>query len=258
MNPVALITGSGRKRIGQTVAESLAKAGYDIALHYHRSQSEAEEATESLREHGVQAEAFQADVTDENSVQSLVENVQKRFGQIDALINTASIWSSKPLEQVTAADVRENFDVNALGTFLCGRAVGLQMVQQSTGGCIINLGDWAIERPYVNHAAYFVAKGSIPTMTRMLAVELASRNPQVRVNCIHPGPVMFPPHLDEAEQAAMIDSTLIKTANRPESISIAVRMLIENPMATGVCLPIDGGRTIYAPGSDRYDQADEE
>ena len=124
------------------------------------------------------------------------------------------------------------------------------MIRQSEGGCIINIGDWAVARPYLNYAAYFPSKGAIPTLTRCLAVELGSRNPKVRVNCILPGPVMLPPDLPEAERQQAIDATLVKREGRPENIAQAAIALIDNDFITGVCLPVDGGRTIYGgPGS---------
>ena len=100
--------------------------------------------------------------------------------------------------------------------------------------------------PIWTTAAYFVSKGAIPTLTRVLAVELGHRNPKVRVNCIHPGPVMFPPDASDAERQEMVESTLVRTADCPESIALAVQFLIDNPFVTGACLPVDGGRTIYA------------
>lgn len=244
---VALITGSGRKRIGNVVAWELARAGYAVALHYHRSREDAEETIKAMAEAGFAAAAFAADVADERDVDRMTADVLDRFGRIDALITTASIWDAKPLEQVTADDMRRNFEVNTLGTFLCARRAGLAMVDQPEGGSIVTIGDWAIGRPYPDHIAYFASKGAIPTLTRALAVELASRNPRVRVNCIHPGPVMFPPGMTEQEQQSLVEATLVKQADDPTSISRAVRFFIESPMVTGVCLPVDGGRTIYSP-----------
>ncbi|MCA9221656.1 MAG: SDR family oxidoreductase [Planctomycetales bacterium] len=244
---VALITGSGRKRIGNVVAWDLARAGYAIALHYHRSRQDAKETVQGMADEGLTAASFAADVADEQDVDRMTDDVLERFGRIDALITTASIWDTKPLDQVTADDMRRNFDVNTLGTFLCARRAGLAMVDQPEGGSIVTFGDWAISRPYVDHIAYFAAKGAIPTLTRALAVELAARNPRVRVNCIHPGPVMFPPGMTEDEQQSLVEATLVKRADDPASVSQAVRFFIENPMVTGVCLPVDGGRTIYAP-----------
>jgi pteridine reductase len=246
-SPIVLITGSGKRRVGSVVAETLARAGYQLAIHYRTSQAEAEELIGQLAKQGVTAKAYQADLTQEAEVTRLVQSVLRDFGRIDVLVNAAAIWSSKPLEQVTAADVLKNFEANTLGTFLCSQQVGLAMVKQPTGGCIITIGDWACERPYLNYAAYFPSKGAIPTLTRTLAVELGSRNPQIRVNSILPGPVMLPPDLDPAEKAEAINATLVKREGKPENIAHAVQFLIENDFITGVCLPVDGGRTIYAP-----------
>ena len=121
------------------------------------------------------------------------------------------------------------------------------MAAQPSGGSIITVGDWSVERPYKDYLAYFISKGAIPTMTRALAVDLADRNPKVRVNCIHPGPVLFPEGLSEAERQQIIDATLLKQANCPEAVHQAVQFFIENEFITGVCLPVDAGRTIF-PG----------
>jgi pteridine reductase len=123
------------------------------------------------------------------------------------------------------------------------------MVRQPEGGNIVTVGDWAVVRPYVNYSAYFPSKGAIPTLTRTLAVELGTRNPAVRVNCILPGPVLLPPDLPEAERRQAINATLVKREGRPENIASAVLFFLDNDFVTGVCLPVDGGRTIFAPDS---------
>ena len=81
-------------------------------------------------------------------------------------------------------------------------------------------------------------------MTRSLAVEFASRNPQVRVNCVMPGPVLLPPDLSAEEREHVIAGTLVKREGSPEHVAHAVLFLLENDFVTGVCLPVDGGRTI--------------
>ncbi len=245
--PVALITGSGKKRVGATVAEAFARRGYSIALHYRTSAAEALETAERLRSLGVAVEAFQADLAEESEVNALVEAVFARFGHVDVLVNAAAIWKRKALEDVTAADVTAHFDANALGTFLMCQHVGLKMVEQPDGGVIVNIGDWAEVRPYLGYAAYFPSKGAVTAMTRSFAVELGTRNPRVRVNAILPGPVMLPADLPEEERRRAIDATLVKREGRPENIAQAVLALVENDFITGVCLPVDGGRTIYAP-----------
>ncbi|MEX2174688.1 MAG: SDR family oxidoreductase [Pirellulaceae bacterium] len=243
---VALITGSGKRRVGWHVAQALAERGYDLAIHYRTSLVEAEVTVAALRAAGLAAEAFGADLTDERAVHGLVEQTLARFGRIDVLVNAAAIWRSKRLEDVTAADLRDHFDTNTLGTFLCCQQVGLAMVGQPEGGSIVNLGDWAIERPYVNYSAYFPSKGAIPTLTRTLAVELASRNPLVRVNCVSPGPVMLPLDLPHQEREQAIQGTLVKREGRPENVAQAVLHFIDNDFVTGACLPVDGGRSIYS------------
>jgi pteridine reductase len=245
---VALVTGSGKRRVGRAVADALAARGHRLVLHYRSSAAEAEEAVTEFRGRGVEAVALRADLTDEAEVDALVAGALERFGRIDVLANCAAVWQRKRLEDVRAADVRAHFEANVLGTFLCARAAGLAMVRQPEGGCIVNVGDWAESRPYLNYAAYFATKGGIPTLTRCLAVELGTRNPHVRVNCVLPGPVMLPPDLPEAERREAIDATLVRREGRPENVAAAVLSLVENDFITGACLPVDGGRSVYAGG----------
>ena len=108
--------------------------------------------------------------------------------------------------------------------------------------------DWAIDRPYREYSAYFPSKGAIPTLTRCLAVELGTRNPRVRVNCILPGPVMLPEDLPADEKQRTIAATLVRREGRPEHVAQAVLYLVANEFVTGDCLRVDGGRTIFAAG----------
>jgi pteridine reductase len=244
---VALITGSGKRRVGWHVADALASHGMAVAVHYRTSAAEARETVAHLQSRGVPAIAFAADLTDEQAVQDLVTNVLAQFGRIDVLVNCAAAWQSKRLEDVRAADVQGFFQVNTLATFLCCQHVGLAMTKQDEGGCIVTCGDWATNRPYLNYAAYFPSKGAIPTLTRCLAVELGVRNPRVRVNCVLPGPVMLPPELPDAERRQAIQATLVKREGTPENVAQAVLFLVDNDFMTGACIPVDGGRTIYSP-----------
>jgi pteridine reductase len=249
MEKVALITGSGKRRVGSHVADALAARGYAVAVHYRSSATEASEAVAAYRDRGVPAVALQADLTDEAAVAALVRRTIEKFGRLDVLVNCAAAWKSKRLEEVTASDVRHYFETNTLGTFLCTQLAGLAMAKQAEGGSIVTIGDWATHRPYLNYAAYFPSKGAIPTLTRTMAVELGTRNPAVRVNCILPGPVLLPPDLPEAEKQQAINATLVKREGQPANIAQAVMFLIENDFVTGVCLPVDGGRSIFSPDS---------
>ena len=241
---VALITGSGKRRVGNVVAAALARRGFSIALHYNRSADEAKQSVEELRRDGADAQAFEADVSQEADVERMFEQLTERFGRLDVLVTAAAVFSPKSLENVTAEDVRRQFEVNTLGTFLCCRRAGLIMAEQPEGGSIVTMGDWATQRPYPDYAAYFVSKGAVPTLTRTLAVELAKRNPAVRVNCILPGPVMLPENIDSQETKGPIAGTLVKRIGSPRNVAQAVISLIENDFITGVCLPVDGGRML--------------
>ncbi len=245
---MALITGSGAPRVGNVVARRLAAEGYRVVLHANRSVAAAEATVADLQASGAEAFAVAGDLRDEAIVRRLIDQAIAHFGQLDALVNCAAVWPRKSLEETTAADVREQFDSNTLSTFLCCQHAGLAMAAQPTGGAIVNFGDWATARPYRNYAAYFASKGAIETLTRVFAIELAARNPRVRVNAVLPGPVMLPPELSPAERAEAVAGTLVGREGSPANVADAVLFLLRNDFITGVCLPVDGGRTIKPYG----------
>src|SRR5438034_11270365 len=148
--PVALITGSARRRLGWHVADALGRRGYAIVIHYNTSAADAQQAAEEFESRGIQAMALAADLANEQQVKNRVARTRERFGRIDVLVNCAAAWKSKRLEDVRAADVRGYLDANTLGTFLCCQHAGLAMVEQPEGGAIIAFGVWAIERPYIS------------------------------------------------------------------------------------------------------------
>lgn len=245
--PVALVTGAGAPRVGNHVARALSARGYRVALQAHTSIEGARATADELCDTGKLAIAVAADLRDEQAISQMVSQVHEHFDRIDALVNCAAVWRAIKLEDITADDAREDFEINALGTFLCAREVGMVMVGQPTGGSIVNVGDWAIVRPYTDYASYFLSKGTIPTLTRTLAVELGGRNPRVRVNAILPGPVMLPEGMTADEREAVVAQTLVKREGSPEHVAHAVIFLLENDFVTGVCLPVDGGRSVFAP-----------
>src|SRR5262245_34131742 len=121
---VALITGSGKRRIGWHVARALAERGYALAIHYNTSAAEAHETVAEFQRNNVEAVPLSANLADDRAVAGLIDAVLDRFGRIDVLVNCAAIWVRKPLEEITAADVRREFDINTLGTFLCSQLAG--------------------------------------------------------------------------------------------------------------------------------------
>lgn len=245
--PVALVTGSAAPRVGRAIAESLAEKGCAIAIHGNRSEEQGEQIVQKLVGEGVDAKYFSADLEQPGESLSLVDQVYSHFKRIDVVINSAAIWYPTPLESLEPSELEKFYRINSLATFEIARSAGLRMADQQRGGVIINLGDWAVIRPYPEYSAYFLSKGNLDTMTRMLAVELAERNRYIRVNAVLPGPVMIPADLDLTKKTEIINATLLKREGSPQNVAQACTSLIENDFITGVSLPVDGGRSIYSP-----------
>jgi pteridine reductase len=241
---VALVTG-GAVRVGRAIVRDLATRGYRLAVHANTSLDRAQELVTELTNSGYEAAAFGAELRDEEATRAMIDRVRRHFGRLDALVNNAAIWSPTPLDTVAADDARRFFELNALSTFICCQHAGLIMASQVHGGAIVNIGDWATLRPYRNYSAYFVSKATIPTMTRLFAVELA---PRVRVNAVLPGPVLLPEGVSESERRRAIAGTLLGRPGRPENVAHAVAFLLENDFVTGACLPVDGGRSVGETG----------
>ncbi len=246
--PVALVTGSGAPRVGQAIAKHLAYLGCSIGLHAHESSDAAEVAALELQDlYGSEVLITSGSLQEHATAERLVREVVEHFGRIDILVNSAAIWFPTSIEDITPKELVDYFEINTMSSWLAARAAGLQMVQQESGGSIINISDWATDRPYLDHAAYFPSKGGVDAMTRSLAVELAHRNSRIRVNCIKPGPVLLADEVDQQQADRIANSTLVKRVGTAEHIAHAVQFLCENDFVNGIAMPVDGGRTIYAP-----------
>lgn len=246
--PAALVTGSGAPRVGRVIAGLLAAHGCRIALHANESIAQAESAAEEIQKTcDVEVIVTSGSLRDDGVPERIVGDAVLAFDRLDILVNSAAIWSPTKLADVTVEEMRRYFDVNTIGTFLCARAAAMQMAKQSAGGSIVNIGDWATVRPYLDHAAYFPSKGAVEVMTRSLAVEFAQWNRKIRVNCIQPGPVLLAEDVNQDQREKLAASTLVGEVGTAEHVAEAVKFLCENDFVTGVCLPVDGGRSIYAP-----------
>lgn len=247
-HPVAFVTGSGAARVGRAVIRELAAHGCHVAVHANSSVAQAEAlAAEIVAEGTVQAIAVQGALQDDGVPESLVQQVAEHYGRLDILVNSAAIWSPQAMNEIQVSDLQRYFDINTIAPFMCARAAAKVMAGQACGGSIVNLGDWATVRPYLDHAAYFPSKAGIDMMTRSLAVEFAQWNQQIRVNCVKPGPVMLPQDASDHQRQRLCESTLSGQVGTAEHVAHATRMLCENTFINGVCLPVDGGRSIYAP-----------
>jgi NAD(P)-dependent dehydrogenase (short-subunit alcohol dehydrogenase family) len=240
---VVLITGA--KRVGAVVAIALAERGADVALSYHHSEREANEAADAVRARGRQAMVVRADVSDADRCAILVNDVARSFGRLDVLINMASLYKSTAFDALTAADWDRQLAVDLRGAYLCAIAAAPHM-RKSGGGRIINFSDWvaASGRPrYKGYHPYFVAKAGVKALTEALALELAGDN--ILVNAIAPGPVLAPDDLTPAQLKAVEDATPLGRWGGADEVAKTALALIDSDFITGETIRVDGGRHIY-------------
>lgn len=239
--PVALVTGAA-KRVGARIAARLHAAGYDLALH-HRASPEAMAALvsglEAARPHSTLI--LQGELGDDDAPARLVGETLARFGRLDALVNNASAFFPTPLGRATPAMWDALFAANARGPFFLAQAAAPAL--RAAGGAIVNLGDIYGERPLKSHTIYCMAKAALLMLTQSLAKELA---PDVRVNAVAPGAVMWPEQgKAEQEKAAMLANTPLGRAGEPDDVAEAVRWLLQDARyTTGQVIRVDGGRSL--------------
>ena len=239
---VVLITGG--KRMGAVIATTLAAAGADVALVYNRSRAEADETVAAVRELGRKAVSVQADVSSEQDCAHAVEATVAQLGRLDILINMASLYGSKPFDQLSAADWDRQMSVDLRATFLFSRAAALVM-KRVGGGRIINFADWVVAsgRPrYTGYLPYYVAKAGVKALTEALALELAAD--RILVNAIAPGPILPPPDMNEKESASVVQNTPLGRWGGADEIAKAVMFLVQSDFVTGETIRVDGGRHI--------------
>ncbi|MFN8389521.1 MAG: SDR family oxidoreductase [Bdellovibrionota bacterium] len=241
---VAVITGCGKDNLGTAVAREAVRRGFSVVMGYRNAAEEVTSVRNELRASGGHVEAVRVDVSVDTDIEELIAQAVNAFGRIDLLATCASLWSPTPFDEISTEDLSSNFAVNTLGTFLAAQKAGAVMAAQSEGGAIVTFGDWAIVRPYIDFAAYSISKGAIPTLTAVLANELARKNPRIRVNCIHPG-VLNAPHPPTGElRDKVIHRTPAQRLGDQANIVQTVFFLAENDYISGACIPVDGGRTI--------------
>lgn len=239
---VALVTGAAR-RIGAAIARRLHADGYDLALHYRSSQAEMDALLAELDSaRAGSAIALQADLAEFDRLPELIAQTVGRFGRLDALVNNASAFYPTPIGGTTPAQWDELFASNARAPFFLSQAAAPHL--QAARGGIVNLVDIHAEQPLAGHAVYGMARAALRLLTKALAVDLA---PEVRVNAIAPGAILWPEHgKDAASQDALIARTPLGRIGNPEDIAGCVAWLLGDASGyvTGQTLRVDGGRGI--------------
>ena len=256
-NQVALVTGAS-SGIGSGVAKALAADGATVIVNYSRSAEGAEKVVNAIKEEGGQALAIQADVSQEDQVLRMFDQVLKEFGTLHILVNNAGIQVDAPFLEMSLAQWQKVLDVNLTGQFLCAREAAKEFIRRGVqpeiskaAGKIICMSSVHEVIPWAGHVNYAVSKGGIMLLMKSMAQELAPY--KVRINSIGPGAIKTPINNEawETEEAAKKLLTLIpyNRIGEPKDIGEAAAWLAsdESDYVHGVTLFVDGGMTLF-PG----------
>lgn len=233
MSKIALVTGAAL-RVGKYIAERLAKDGWSIALHYNTSEKEAYELAQYLLPIG-NVMLFQADLTDHAQAKNLILEINKQLGPISLLINNASIYKNDNLNNLDTKDLEKNFAIHVNSVIYLAQG----MARQEINGDIINIIDSDISHDLEKFFSYLLSKKTLLSLTSMLAMSLA---PNIKVNAISPGPLLF-----KDGQNLKIFNELILTSPLRKSTSLeelydTIDFLVKSCSITGQNIYLDGGR----------------
>lgn len=235
-----LITGAA-VRVGRETALELSQTGAVIFCHYNNSQTEAESLAQQIQTLGGSIHLLQADLLSLPEAERLVDEVETNHGGIHVLINNAAVFYRTPVDEIDPENWQKQFDINLKAPFFMARKAGQYMKKRGFGK-IINIGDTSGLNPWPGYIPYSLTKSGVIAMTKGLAKVFA---PQVQVNCVNPGPVLFPSNYDEEQHQQAIEKTLLKTQGSPQDIARTIRFLLEaTDYITGDVINVDGGRHI--------------
>lgn len=242
---VVLVTGAAR-RIGAEIAKYFHQNNYNIIIHYNTSKKDAEllcENFNNIRENSAKlVQCNLASLVEPNFSDKIIENIINQYNQIDVLVNNASSFFPTDLGDVNLDAWRDLMISNAGGPFFLAQALSKYLTESK--GCIINISDIHAKRPLKNYSVYSIAKAANDMVTKSLARELA---PNVRVNAVAPGAIMWPEEsneLSEDKKKKITDRILLKKHGSPIDIAQSVYFLANSPYITGQILAVDGGRSI--------------
>ena len=235
---VALVTGAGR-RLGQALAIGVARAGCDVAVHYHTSVAGAEATARAVRDAGRRAELLPGDLRDPSVARALPDRAATALGRLDVLINSAAVMVRREFDAVTPEDWNDALALNLTAAFFTSQGAAPHL--RKARGKIINLADIAGFEVWPAYLPLNVSKAGMVMLTKGLARVLA---PEIAVNAVAPGAVLPPDEWPADARAQLADTTPLKRLGAPEEVVRAVLFLLEHDYITGTVLPVDGGRLI--------------
>ena len=231
---VALVTG-GARRVGREICLTLARAGFDVAIHHHASGEDARTLADEIAGLGRRACLLQADLTDEAKVRALVPAAVEALGPLTVLVNNASVFEDDRVGGLTRDSWDRHIETNLRAPLVLAEAFAAQAVE----GAIINLLDQKVLKPDPRFFSYSLSRNGLWWATRTLAQALA---PGIRVNAVGPGPTLPSIHQTPEEFAAEARGTLLQTPGSPQAVAEAVLWLIDARMVTGQMIAVDGGQ----------------
>jgi pteridine reductase len=238
---VALVTGAAR-RVGAEIARTLHAAGTNVAISYRRSAADAEALCAQLEsQRAGSALAVRADLSDTPRLPELVAAVVERFGRLDVLVNNASSFYPTPLGAITEEAWADLVQSNLKAPIFLAQAAAPAL--RASRGALINMVDIHARKPLRDHIVYCAAKAGLVMATMALARELG---PEVRVNGIAPGPVMWPETgMPDALKRQIVQNTALKRPGSPADVAGVVLFLVRDATyVTGQIVAVDGGRSV--------------
>jgi len=231
----ALVTG-GSRRIGRAIVLTLARAGWDVAVHHRDSETEAQTAADEARALGVRAAVVRADLADEAQVRGLVDQAAQALGPLSVLVNNASVFEDDRMGGLDRAVWDRHIETNLRAPIVLAETFA---TQAPDGSSIVNLLDQRVLKPDPRFISYALSRNGLWWATRTLAQALA---PRIRVNGVGPGPTLPSIHQTPEDFAAEVAGTLLQKPGSPEAVADAVRWLIDADGVTGQMIAVDGGQ----------------
>ena len=232
-----LVTGAA-KRLGRVIALELAAAGWNIALHYHGSATDAKVTAAEIRKLGVKVALLSANFAKEKDVAGLISRAAKELGPLTALINSASIFENDDWKSASRKSWDAHMDINLRAPFLLSQLFAKQL-PKGKAGSIVNIIDQRVLKPTPQFISYSLSKAGLYWLTTTLAQALG---PSIRVNAVGPGPTMKNARQSEKDFARQRKATVLKHGAEPKDVAAAIRYLLAAPSVTGQMIAVDGGQ----------------
>lgn len=239
-NPVVLITGSAH-RIGACIARHMQQQNYRVIIHYHSSSAAAQKLVDELNNHRPgSADMLGANLSEPADIEKLARNAVDCFGRLDVLVNNASRFFPTPIGEVTLTQWDDLVNTNMRAPFLLAQALGDEL--KKNHGCIINITDVYGHRPLHDHPVYSMTKAGLIMLTKSLSADMG---PEVRVNAVSPGAIIWPDNdLSDERKREILDNTSLERVGGPDDIAETVVFLATADYVTGQVIAVDGGRLL--------------